>query len=283
MSYELDSFLGFFEQADLDWIIGTSEHRQLRAGAVLIAQGGQSEGIYVLLEGALGISIKGVDETIAMVKPGQFVGEISFLDSRPTSATVTAHSDSKVLRIGRTELQARLGTHPRFAARFYQALGMRLAQIYRRELTGLQPAPVEKTAESVTASTLANMFHEACNKFATRQAYTVGEQWIIHGRPWFAKPSIVDGEKGEDCSRTFGLSMRVFSAVPDGICWLTPLSLTRTFKCLDPNGLCQPRSYLSCHQCHDCLCNRLGCTSPQSCVSLLTFSRTSRCFPIGPG
>lgn len=68
--------------------------------------------------------------------PGQFVGEISFLGFRPTSATVTAYSDAKVLRIGRTELEARLSKHPRFAARFYQAFGMRLAQIYRRELTG---------------------------------------------------------------------------------------------------------------------------------------------------
>lgn len=91
MSYELDSFLGFFEQADLDWIIDTSDHRDLCAGAVLITQGGQSEGIYVLLEGKLSVSLKGLDEPIAMVMPGQFVGEISFLDSRPTSATVTAH------------------------------------------------------------------------------------------------------------------------------------------------------------------------------------------------
>jgi CRP-like cAMP-binding protein len=181
MSYELDSFLGFFEQADLDWIIDTSDHRELRAGTVLITQGGQSEGIYVLLEGQLSVSLNGLDEPIAMVMPGQFVGEISFLDSRPTSATVKAHSDAKVLRIGRTEIEARLSRHPRFAARFYQALGMRLAQIYRRELTGPQPAPLEKKTELPTAETLADMFRQACNKFATRQAYIVDEQWITYG------------------------------------------------------------------------------------------------------
>ena len=182
MSYELDSFLGFFEQADLDWIIDTSDHRDLCAGSVLITQGGQSEGIYVLLEGKLSVSLKGLDEPIAMVMPGQFVGEISFLDSRPTSATVTAHSDAKVLRIGRTELEARLGKHPRFAARFYQALGMRLAQIYRRELAGPPPAPLQKKTELPTAETLADMFRQACNTFATRQAYIVDEQWITYGQ-----------------------------------------------------------------------------------------------------
>jgi 4-hydroxymandelate oxidase len=180
MSYELDSFLGFFEQSDLDWIIDASDHRELSAGAVLITQGAQSEGIYALLEGELSVSVKGLDEPIAMVKPGQFVGEISFLDSRPTSATVTAHADSKILRIGRGELQARLGKNPRFAARFYQALGMRLAQIYRKELTRPQPATLEKKAELATAATLANMFREACKKFATRQAYSVDGQWITY-------------------------------------------------------------------------------------------------------
>lgn len=182
MSYELDSFLGFFEHADLDWIIDASDHRTLSAGAVLISQGGQSEGIYVLLEGKLSVSLNGLVEPIAMVMPGQFVGEISFLDSRPTSATVKAHSDAKVLRIGRTELEARLSKHPRFAARFYQALGMRLAQIYRRELAGPPPAPLEKKTELPTATTLADMFRQACDKFATRQAYIVDEQWITYGQ-----------------------------------------------------------------------------------------------------
>ena len=117
-----------------------------------------------------------------MVMPGQFVGEISFLDSWPTSATVTAHSDAKVLRIGRTELEARLGKHPRFAARFYQALGTRLAQIYRRELAGPPPAPLQKKTELPTATMLADMFRQACNTFATRQAYIVDEQWITYGQ-----------------------------------------------------------------------------------------------------
>lgn len=117
MSYELDSFLGFFEQSDLDWVLVTSEHRQLCAGAILISQGGQSEGIYVLLEGELSVSLNGTHEPIAIVRPVQFVGEISFLDSQPSTATVTARSDVKLLRIGRTELQARFGERPSFAAR----------------------------------------------------------------------------------------------------------------------------------------------------------------------
>jgi fatty-acyl-CoA synthase len=182
MSYELDSFLGFFEQSDLDWILVTSEHRQLCAGAILISQGGQSEGIYVLLEGELSVSLNGTHEPIAIVKPVQFVGEISFLDSQPSTVTVTARSDVKLLRIGRIELQARFGERPRFAARFYQALGIRLARIYRRELPRLHPVQLKENADSAIPSTLAIMFREACDRFAAREAYAVGKQWITYAQ-----------------------------------------------------------------------------------------------------
>lgn len=59
---------------------------------------------------------------------------------------------------------------------------MRLAQIYRRELAGPPPAPLQKKTELPTATTLADMFRQACNTFATRQAYIVDEQWITYGQ-----------------------------------------------------------------------------------------------------
>jgi CRP-like cAMP-binding protein len=124
MSKDLDSFLGFFDPLDLEWILAASEHKHLSAGEILYEDGGLSGGIYVVIEGELSVHRNGMRDPISMVKPGQFVGEISLLDSQPTVATVMAHSDAKVLWIGGTQLQARLTERPRFAARFYQALGM---------------------------------------------------------------------------------------------------------------------------------------------------------------
>ena len=182
MSNELDSFLGFFDQSDLEWILATSDHRQLLVGEILISQGDRSTGIYVLLEGELSVHRHGIHHPIAMVKPVQFVGEISFLDSQPISATLIAHSDAKVLRIGRTELQARINERPSFAARLYQALGMRLAHICRRDLNWPHATEPEKDTHIPIASTLASMFRQACDKFSTRQAYTVDEKWITYAQ-----------------------------------------------------------------------------------------------------
>jgi len=50
----------------------------------------------------------------------------------------------------------------------------------------------------------------------------------VHGRPRFAKFSIHDGSKVKIAPVHSDLSGGFGPPVPDGICWLTPRSLTRT-------------------------------------------------------
>jgi hypothetical protein len=51
----------------------------------------------------------------------------------------------------------------------------------------------------------------------------------------------------------FGCGM---AAVPDGMRWSAPQSLTAHSKCGGRSGLCQPRSHLLCHHCVNSLSNR---------------------------
>src|SRR5262245_1410029 len=57
----------------------------------------------------------------------EVVGEISFVDSRPPTATVTASADALVLAISRQHLTAKLAQDEGFAAPFYHALAVLLA------------------------------------------------------------------------------------------------------------------------------------------------------------
>ena len=68
---------------------------------------------------------------MAELKAGEVLGEISFVDARPPSASVRAEIESKVGAIPRAALQAKLRQDVGFAARFYQSLAVFLADRLR--------------------------------------------------------------------------------------------------------------------------------------------------------
>jgi CRP-like cAMP-binding protein len=94
------------------------------AGDVLVAEGAPSEGVWVLVSGALDVR-KGdvVVNTITM--PGALVGEMSELLGRPSSATVVA-SEPTVLRYA-ADGQAFLDGDPAVLRLVAQGLAERLA------------------------------------------------------------------------------------------------------------------------------------------------------------
>lgn len=130
--------LGQLSDDDIEWIINTGTPRRLTSGAVLIREGQPVDAIYILLEGALSITAAALPgKEITRLGAGEIIGEISFVDSRPPSATVTATEDSKVLMIDRAQLHARLEEDARFAARFYRAVAVFLAARVRNTVSRL--------------------------------------------------------------------------------------------------------------------------------------------------
>src|SRR6185436_6178421 len=68
---------------------------------------------------------------IANLMCGEVAGEMSFLDSRPPSASVRALEKCSVLAIPKSRLSQKLETDTAFAARFYRALGVFLSDRLR--------------------------------------------------------------------------------------------------------------------------------------------------------
>jgi CRP-like cAMP-binding protein len=124
-------FLGILADSDVDWMISVSERRKIPAGVVLIHEGQPADAVYNVLEGMLAVSVAALDgREIARLKCGDIVGEMSFVDSRPPSATVAAVEDSAVLSVPRALLATKL-EQVDFAARFYRALSVFLADRLR--------------------------------------------------------------------------------------------------------------------------------------------------------
>jgi CRP/FNR family transcriptional regulator, cyclic AMP receptor protein len=120
--------LGILEDSDIEWMIANGTLHQVDTDSVLIQEKNPIGSIYILLEGELSVIVGGRDgKHIATLMPGEVVGEISFVDSRPPSASVLATRDSRVLALSTNVLSAKLAVDTAFAARFYYAVATFLA------------------------------------------------------------------------------------------------------------------------------------------------------------
>lgn len=132
--------LGKLRDADVDWLAANGFRRTLSGGAPLLEEGKPVDAIYLLLEGRLRVTSSASPELpLAVLGAGEIVGEIALLDERPASATVRADPEATVLAVSRPALTHKLERDDAFAARFYRALAVFLADRLRSTLRRLGP------------------------------------------------------------------------------------------------------------------------------------------------
>jgi CRP/FNR family cyclic AMP-dependent transcriptional regulator len=125
---------GQLNDDDVEWLLGAGTRWFVPAGEIVIEQGVPVDAVFILLEGRLAVWLRprqGPEREIARLNAGEIVGEMSFVDARPPSATVKALEDSTVFSISKAALNAKLAADPGFAARFYRALAIYLSTTVR--------------------------------------------------------------------------------------------------------------------------------------------------------
>ena len=130
-------------EEDINWIQDHGVEQQVIANTLLIQEGLHPEALFIVLEGLVGIEVEAIhSRRIATAGPGELLGEVSFLDGSPASATVRAIENSLLLALPRPVLEARLEADAAFAARFYRACGRILSRRLRQRTgdTELQTA-----------------------------------------------------------------------------------------------------------------------------------------------
>lgn len=124
--------LGLLADQDVDWLATAGTRQALPADTVLIREGAVIGALFMVVEGQARVTVsRPQPRVLAVLGPGEVLGEMSFVDSRPASATVTAVTPLQVLRLPREVVEARLRSDVPFAARFYQAIAVFLAQRLR--------------------------------------------------------------------------------------------------------------------------------------------------------
>jgi len=109
--------------------------RALKQGEVLVHEGTVDNHLYVILGGTLGvIKNAGTDHavTVNTLAPGDFVGEMGFMDGTVLYASKVALGDTQVLGLEREKLESVLKSHPEIVYRVMRAIIRVVHQIQRR-------------------------------------------------------------------------------------------------------------------------------------------------------
>ena len=94
-----------------------AERVSLAAGTTLLREGEQNESLFLILEGDCSVIKNGKE--VALLKPGHFIGELSFIGNDPVSADVVTAGDAKLMFWDRSRLGPLFRRHALYEAYFH--------------------------------------------------------------------------------------------------------------------------------------------------------------------
>ena len=84
--------------ADIDWMLDYGLEQDVAQGGLVVGEGTRPDAIFLVASGMLSVFLgTDGDGRVAVLGPGQIVGEMSFLEDRPSSASVAALEFSRVI------------------------------------------------------------------------------------------------------------------------------------------------------------------------------------------
>jgi CRP-like cAMP-binding protein len=123
--------LGQLDDSDIAWLAEAGRTRLVAEDEAIIHQDTPSGHLFILLRGKLSVEILGLG-LINRLHPGDMLGEMSFVDDAPTSASVIATGGpALVLQLPKAALVAQIAADAGFGLRFYRAITIFLADRLR--------------------------------------------------------------------------------------------------------------------------------------------------------
>ena len=130
--------VGFFSglsREDLARVVGKFQEQRYSAGQAIVKQGTPADGMYVIQSGAVEVALEhdGLRvESVAILGPNEFFGEMSLFTGQQRSATVLALVDAVVLKLSNESWEELLSRYPSISFHVCKILSQRLAETDRQ-------------------------------------------------------------------------------------------------------------------------------------------------------
>lgn len=152
-------------QANLSELLTEFQAYSLEPGEELLSPFKRNEHLYLLLEGALQVFLDLPDhQAIHTLQPGEFVGEISFIDNALPSAYVVARDQATVLRLHRKSLHRLSSQCPAFMQNLLELLCARIREGNRTLADSEQNAHLDSLTGCFNRRWMDYMFERESNR-----------------------------------------------------------------------------------------------------------------------
>lgn len=117
------------DKEELDAVVSIASSHHYPSRSVIVQEGDNSSSLFVILSGQVKISYyaeDGREVVLSLMSEGSFFGELSLIDRRPRSATVTTLSKSTLAQIRRQEFEQLVLKKPKISLKLLLELAERL-------------------------------------------------------------------------------------------------------------------------------------------------------------
>ena len=134
-----EGFLSFLEPAEEKALLAAAPVQSFAPGELVLEQNVRLRAIFVIDDGAVRVERQEGNHaiTLAVLGPGQFFGEMSFVNGAPTSARVVANAPTQLRMIDTTVVDNLSEVDPTFASRLYRSIAAILVERLRLTSTEL--------------------------------------------------------------------------------------------------------------------------------------------------
>ncbi len=110
-------------------VAASAAERDVRAGEILVNEGGTDRDLFVILRGEA-VAVRG-GAIVVTLGVGDFFGEFALIAGEPRSATITASTDMRVMVLSASGMDDAIRREPILARRMWESRERRLQMLQR--------------------------------------------------------------------------------------------------------------------------------------------------------
>jgi CRP-like cAMP-binding protein len=114
---------------DLRALASRGRVRRYTSGTTIFREGDRGDSLHVVIDGSVRVTVvsaRGEEATVALLGPGEFVGDLALLDGLPRSANAVASQPTKTLVVTRDDFRRWLTERPKASLALLEALSRRV-------------------------------------------------------------------------------------------------------------------------------------------------------------